>query len=301
MTGPKPALDDMTVVIPTLGRETLDECLQRLAAGVAWPAKLILVDQGENRHVAEWTAEHTARGLNVDHVRAPRRGRAAAVNRGLERVETRFVAVTDDDCFVAPDWLWRMTEHLRREPGGIVTGRVEPAGDERVVAVVTSRVPATYRRPRLKHDSLSGGNMGAAIVVLAKIGPLDEDPCLATAEDCEYSYRALRTGVPITYAPDVVVAHLGWRDTGQRAETYQAYARSRAGFYGKYLRRGDWFIALRVGVQLVRALKRWGLGAIARDPDRVLNGRANVMGLVPGLVAGWRSGRTRAGEGPLSA
>jgi GT2 family glycosyltransferase len=134
--------------------------------------------------------------------------------------------------------------------------------------------------------------MGAAITVLERIGPLDEDPCLATAEDCEYSYRALRGGVPIAYAPDVLVNHLGWRDAGEREATYRSYARSLAGFFGKYLRRGDWFIALRVAVHLLRASKRWAFGALARDADRALNGRAYVLGLVPGLVAGWRSGRS---------
>lgn len=287
----RPVLEDVSVVIPTLGRETLAECLERIAGGDAWPARLIRVDQGTNPLVGEWVAAQTGRGLRVEHHRAPRKGRAAAVNRGLERVQTPFVAITDDDCFVAPDWLGRLTDHLRRSPETIVTGRVEAVGGEEVVAIVTSRVPATYRRPRLRHDSLSGGNMGAALSILEKIGPLDEDPCLATAEDCEYSYRALRRGVPIAYLPDVLVSHLGWRDAGQREATYRSYARSRAGFYGKYLRRGDWFIALRVGVQLMRASRRWLSGIIRRDVDRTLHGRAYVLGLVPGLVAGWRSGR----------
>jgi GT2 family glycosyltransferase len=291
-TGTRPVLEDISVVIPSLGRETLIECLQRIADGDAWPACVILVDQGADPRVAEWVAERARQGLQLDHHRAPRCGRAAAVNRGLERVRTRFVAITDDDCFVAPDWLRRLTEYLRRSPDTIVTGRVEPAGEEEVVALVTSRVPATYRRPRLRHDSLSGGNMGAAMTVLRAIGPLDEDPCLATAEDCEYSYRTLRRGVPIAYAPDVVVSHLGWRDADQRRATYRSYSRSLAGFFGKYLRRGDWFIALRVGVHLLRATRRWLSGVATGDADRALHGRAHVLGLLPGLMAGWRSGRT---------
>lgn len=289
--GTPPVLEDISVVIPTLGRDTLRECLGRIVGGEAWPARVVLVDQGETDTVAAWVDEAARRGLGIDHHRAPRRGRAAAVNRGIERVRTRFVAITDDDCFIAPDWLPQMVEHLRRSPDAIVTGRVEAVGDEEVIAVVTSRLPAVHRRPRLRHDSLSGGNMGAAVEVLERVGPLDEDPCLATAEDCEYSYRALRRGVSIVYAPDVVVSHLGWRNAGQRAAAYRSYARSRAGFYGKYLRRGDPFIALRIAIQLGRAFRRWVSGALAGDADRALHGRAFVLELVPGLVAGWRSDR----------
>lgn len=290
MSGPE-ILEDISVVIPTLGRDTLAECLQRIAAGDAWPASVIVIDQGSEPRVRQWVSERVSEGLAVQHVDAPRRGRAAAVNRGLERVTSRFVAITDDDCFVEPDWLRRMATRLRDRPQEIVTGRVEPAGEKPVVAIVTSLAEATQRKPRLRFDLLSGGNMGAAMDVLARIGPLDEDPCLATAEDCEYSYRALRREIPITYAPDVLVHHLGWRDVGQREETYRTYARSHAGFFGKYLRHGDWFIALRVAVHFLRSLKRWGLGIVTGNTDRALNGRAYVLGLVPGLMAGWRSGR----------
>lgn len=285
-------VEDITVVIPTLGRATLAECLRRIARGEARPARVILVDQGSNPDVEAWVAKRLSEGLAVEHVRAARRGRAAAVNRGVERVNTRFVAITDDDCFVEPEWLPRMARRLRAHPDEIVTGRVEPAGGEHVVAVVTSLAEATQRSPSLRFDLLAGGNMGASMDVLACVGPLDEDPCLATAEDCEYSYRALRRGVPITYAPEVVVHHLGWRDAEERASTYRAYGRSLAGFFGKYLRRGDGFIALRTAVHLLRSLKRWVIGTITCDSDRSRNGRAYVLGLLPGLLAGWRSPRT---------
>jgi GT2 family glycosyltransferase len=157
------------------------------------------------------------------------------------------------------------------------------------VAVVTSDRPDTQSRPRLQFDRLSGGNMGGALEVLRRIGPLDEDPCLATAEDGEYAYRALRAGVSITYDPAIVVEHVGWRDEPERERQYRSYARSRAGFHGKYLRRGDVFIGLRVVVHLLRSLRRWTRGVITRDPDQTARGRAYVTELLPGLIAGWRS------------
>jgi GT2 family glycosyltransferase len=202
------------------------------------------------------------------------------------------VAVTDDDCFVEPDWLHNLVLHLRAHPEAIVTGRVDQAGDEEVLALRTSRTPKIYRRPLLKHDSVCGGNMGVALTIIERIGMFDEDPSLRTAEDGEWSYRALSSGVPVIYAPDAAVCHYGWRDERQRAAQYQSYGRSQGGFYGKYLRRGDWFIALRVMIHLLRALRRWLRGVITGNRDLALNGRAYVTGLVPGIVAGWRRGPT---------
>jgi glycosyltransferase involved in cell wall biosynthesis len=97
-------LDDITVVIPTVGRALLETCLQSLVAASAWPARVIAVDQSSSPVVAVWLGNLRSLGLQAEHVPSCQRGRAAAVNRGLERVRTRFVALTDDDCTVAPDW-----------------------------------------------------------------------------------------------------------------------------------------------------------------------------------------------------
>jgi len=288
----RPMLDDLTIVIPTLGRPILEESLNRIAFGTAWPVKVIVVDQSSSSVVAEWLTRLQSFGLNAEHVPSCQRGRAAAVNRGIERVQSRFVAVTDDDCFVEPDWLESMVAHLRRNPEAIITGRVESEGDEPVLVVIDSLKPAVQRRPRLTYDSMCGGNMGAAMDIIKRTGLLDEDPCLRTAEDCEFSYRALCCGVSIIYAPDVILRHFGWRQEAERIAQYRDYARSHAGFFGKYLRRGDWFIALRMLIHLSRSLKRWALGVLKSNKDLALNGRAYVTELLPGILAGWRSGRS---------
>jgi hypothetical protein len=83
----------------------------------------------------------------------------------------------------------------------------------------------------------------------------------------------------------LLVRHCGWRDEGQRVHQYQAYARSHGGFYGKYLRQGDLFIALRVVIHLLRAFKRWVAGSLAGNRDKALNGRAYLTGLLPGIMA----------------
>jgi GT2 family glycosyltransferase len=286
----RPSLDDLTLVIPTLGRPILEESLQAITMGDAWPARIVLVDQGSSADVPDWVRRLQAAGLDVLHLRSTERGRARGVNRGIEQVRTRFFAVTDDDCLAEPDWLSAMAGRLRATPGAIITGRVEAEGESEVVALMTSRTPVTYTRPRLKHDSMSGGNMGAAREVVERVGLLDEDPALAAAEDCEYSYRAVRAGIPITYAPEVVVRHVGWRDPAQRAAQYEVYGRSLAGFLGKYLRRGDAFIGLRLVIHMLRALRRWLRGLLTGDQEARLNGWGYLKGLWPGLRAGWRSG-----------
>ena len=153
-------------MIPTLGRPILEECLYWIIAGSAWPEGLIVVDQGSDPQIADWVAALRSLGIHGEHVLSSQRGRAGGLNRGLERVETRLVAITDDDCFVDTDWLKSMTARLHDAPEAIVTGRVEAVGDEDIAVTVTSRIPAIYCRPRLKYDAMSGGNMGTSMAVL---------------------------------------------------------------------------------------------------------------------------------------
>jgi hypothetical protein len=289
---PRPVLDDITVVIPTLGRPILEECLWWIASGSAWPGGVIVVDQGMDSMVEGWVEALRAVGIGAVYVPSSQHGRSAGINRGLERVITRFVAITDDDCFVGSDWLRSMQARLLQQPDEIVTGRVDQAGDEEVAfSVVTARNFRRYERPQLKAHPFIGGNAGLGMDLVQRIGPFDEHPCLQCAEDNDYGYRALRLGIPIVYDPDIVLYHYHWRDAGQRAARYVDYARSQGGFYGTHMRWGNWIIWQQAARDLVRGPVRWMRGAIRRDQDMVARGRADTLGLLPGIVDGLKRKR----------
>ncbi len=285
----KPVLEDISIVIPTLGRKILEQSLYWILAGSTWPGCLIVVEQGSNPDVVDWLKRVQELGLMVKHIRSSQRGRSSGINRGLEQVDTRFVAITDDDCFVEENWLKTLADRLRQYPEAVITGRVEAAGEEMIV-VVTSTTPSIQSRPRLKFDSMSGGNMGTSLAVFKKVGLFQEDPVMSTAEDAEWAYRALRKGISLHYEPDVVVAHFGWRDERKRVEQYRPYALSHGGFYGKYLRRGDLFILARAAGHFLRAVRRWTRGRLRGDTELALLGRTYCLNLLPGMIAGLRSG-----------
>jgi cellulose synthase/poly-beta-1,6-N-acetylglucosamine synthase-like glycosyltransferase len=150
---PKEILPDISIVIPTLGRPILSECLYWIASADNWPAAVWIIDQGSKPEVANWVQTLQNNGMKARHISSDKRGRSAGINCGLEQVKTRFVAITDDDCFVNPDWLGRMTLALRESPEAIITGRVEAAGGgEADFCVVTSRsnlYPPTVKSPPL--------------------------------------------------------------------------------------------------------------------------------------------------------
>jgi GT2 family glycosyltransferase len=298
----KAVADRVTVVIPTLGRELLRGCVESIASGTAWPAELIVVDQGHGLNVRGWLNDLGARGLNVRHVPSDQTGIAAATNRGLELVRTPYVATTHDDCRVRPRWLKTLADRVPDIGDAILTGRVEPEGPGIVLTVVTSREPAVYQSPKVDRTVLFPANMAFPVRLLSRIGYLDEHPSLRLAgEDNEWAYRALGVGVSIVYDPDVVVAHLAWQDRKQLLPLYRRYARGQGSFYGKYVRRGDGFILRRAARDLVRAPWLLLRGVVTGNRDLIAMGMGEVAGLLPGILAGLRNdgcgepGRIRPG------
>jgi GT2 family glycosyltransferase len=280
-------LDNITVIIPTVGRPILERCLQSIAGGTVLPVRIIVIDQGDNPAVTDWLRSLNALGLKTLHLRSTERSPASARNRGIERVGTPFVAAIDDDCLVEKDWLEKMEIRLRQNPTAIITGRLEPAGDGIPPTIVTSRVLHIQRRPSVTNLSpLASANMGFSVGTARHIGPFDRD--LFTAEENDWAYRALRAGVPILYAPELVVYHLHWRDRSQLAATYRTYAWSQGVFYGKHLRRGDWSMLLRTAISLFRGVRSLIIGLFNSDYGRRVDGYARMTRLLPGLIAGLR-------------
>jgi GT2 family glycosyltransferase len=292
---PRRTADDVTVVIPTLGGAVLNGCLESLAQGSVWPARLIVVDQGGGAIAASSIARLRERSMDVEHILAPANGISSATNLGLRQVRTTFAAVTHDDCRVRTDWLHRVAIRLHDIGEAILTGRVEPEGDGIVLTINIATEPMTYRSPLLAGDVLFPPNMAFPIRLLDRIGWLDEHPSLATAgEDNEWAHRALRAGVSIVYDPTVIVGHLARHRPGDLPGLYLRYARGQGAFYGTWLRRGDPFIARRAARDLLRAPWLLLRGLVTRNSELMSMGRGEVLGLLPGIVAGLRNPGVRA-------
>jgi GT2 family glycosyltransferase len=289
---------DTTVVVPTMGGAVLHGCLTSILDGTIWPARLVVVQQG-NADVVQPIASLRARGLDVVHVLSPMTGISAATNHGLQHVRTRFAAVTHDDCRVASDWLERLAGRLPVLGDRILTGRVDPDGEGIVLTINTRDEPAVYTAPLLDGDVLFPPNMAFPIRLLDRIGWFDEHPSLAVAgEDNEWAHRALRRGVSIVYDPHVSVRHLARHRPEDLPALYRRYARGQGAFYGTWLRRGDLFVACRVARDLVRAPWLLLRGLATQNRELIAMGTGEITGLVPGILAGLRnSGR---GSGPAT-
>ncbi|OLE24330.1 MAG: hypothetical protein AUG44_19490 [Actinobacteria bacterium 13_1_20CM_3_71_11] len=156
----------ISIVIPTVGRASLDELLAALRPQVAAapvPVEVIIADD-----------------------RTERRGPAAARNRGWRQARYPWIAFLDDDVLPPADWLDRLVSDLRQPPdvGGVQGGIVVPAGDDDWAANTAGLERAVW----------ATADMAYRRAALAEAGGFDERFPRAYREDADLAYRVRRAG-----------------------------------------------------------------------------------------------------------
>jgi histidinol-phosphate phosphatase family protein len=190
MTG---ELRDCTVVVPTIGRPSLDVLLDALAASTGpRPAELILVD---DRPTGAPLAPQRPGLPPVRVVRTGGGGPAAARNLGWRTARTPWIAFLDDDVVPDTDWYADLAEDLAALPADVAgtQGRV--------------RVPLPYdRRPTDWERGTAGLSTSSWITAdlayrrsaLAAVGGFDERFPRAFREDSDLALRVMDTGSSLT-------------------------------------------------------------------------------------------------------
>jgi GT2 family glycosyltransferase len=293
---------DITVAVATAGRpEALRRCLDALVRGTVQPAEILVVDQSADDRTRSLLGDLGAQAAHVSHITQELLGLSASRNGAFAAARTNVVAVTDDDCVPADDWIELIGDVLAKpEHPDAVSGRVLPLGPEAAGYPVSSRQEteaATYvgRQPPWRVGT--GANMAVRREWWERVGGYDlrlgAGTRGAAGEDLDFVHRLLREGARIRYEPRVTVYHQ--RQTRERRrETRSAYGRGVGASCALWLRErdvsgitvlGQW-LSMRGG-RLVRAAR-------ARDRQGVEEELLVLRGTVAGLAYGATARRGRA-------
>lgn len=285
-----------SVVVPTLGRAgPLRSCLESLAACSPRADEILVVDQSRRHEVRNLVARFASARARL--VPCEGRGVSRGRNLGIREARNEIVLVTDDDCTVAENWVWRAYELVTGNSNAIVTGRVLPVGNSAAVpSIKDDNTPHDFTG-EIHAGALFPNNMALHRSAVLAAGGFDErfGPAEA-AEDNEFCYRWLKSGRILRYEPSVVVWHHDWRTPEQLNRLYVAYARGQGFFYAKHLRQRDARMLLFVARDLYWAAR--GLAShLATGRERWTDPRRGILGGLPrGLWDGWRAyGDERSG------
>src|SRR4051794_13819340 len=182
-------LGQVTLVVPSIGRPTLDVLLDALATTPGpRPAELLVVD---DRPSGEPLSVERAGLPPVRVVRTGGGGPARARNLGWRSARTEWIAFLDDDVVPDPDWYERLDEDL------VDLGPDVAGSQGRVrVPLPEGRRPTDWERGTagLATSSWITADLASRRAALARVGGFDERFSRAFREDSDLALRVLDTG-----------------------------------------------------------------------------------------------------------
>src|SRR3954451_4283563 len=186
MTG---VLRECTVVVPTIGRPSLDVLLDALATGTGpRSAELVLVD---DRPTGVPLSPDRPGLPPVRVVRTGGGGPAAARNLGWRTARTPWIAFLDDDVVPDTDWYERLAADLTTLPAEVAgsQGRVR-------VPLPEDRRPTDWERNTagLATSSWITADLAYRRAAIAAVGGFDERFPRAFREDSDLALRVMDTG-----------------------------------------------------------------------------------------------------------
>ena len=228
-----------SVVVPTRNRPAqLARCLASLAR-LDYPREsydVVVVDDGGETDL-RGVVQGMDQRVRATCVRVSHGGPAAARNAGVAESTGEFIAFTDDDCAVDPEWLRRLADRFSRTRGIVVGGRVVNAlASNRYSSASQGLQDFLYR---WYHEERGGelrffttNNLALSRSDFESLGGFDETFTFAS-EDRDLSDRAIAAGLALVYAPEAVVHHAHELGLGDFLRQHYQYGKGAVHFRSK--------------------------------------------------------------------
>jgi GT2 family glycosyltransferase len=221
------ATADASVIIPARNAaSTIEACLIALGQQTVTPREVIVVDDGSTDETADIARRMGADVLTQDHA-----GAGAARNKGVGAASSELVLFTDADCTPERDWVERLVEAM--EDGIVVAARGVCESEQREAIARFAQLEYDEKHRRLGRrryvELVSTDSAAYRREALRAFGGFDE--AFVASEDQDLSFRIVRSGHKIVFAPAAVVLHrhrptvLGY----VRRKFWIGYAKARIG------------------------------------------------------------------------
>jgi GT2 family glycosyltransferase len=241
------ASPDLSIVICTRNRAdqlrgTLDS-LMAMKTTRAWEA--VLIDNAS----ADGTAEEVRRASEVEprirYFREERIGLGAARDRGWREARSGLISLTDDDCYVAEDYVDSVIAAFEGRPDvGVLGGRILLFDPEDARVTIDERDYPVEIAPHsfVVAGAIKGANLSFRREALEAIGGFDAGLGAGTpfpCEDIDAVAAVLWAGFKGRYDPRPLVLHHHRRREADVPVLRAGYDRGRGAYYAKFLLRPE--------------------------------------------------------------
>ncbi|MBI4752003.1 MAG: glycosyltransferase family 2 protein [Acidobacteria bacterium] len=244
-------LPAVSVVVATRNRG--DQVRQTIASILAndYPRfDLWVVDQSESDDTCQ-AVQPFETDCRLHYVRSSTTGVSTGRNLGITLSQGELIAITDDDCEAAPDWISQLVNAFSEQSAaGIVFGNVLTAPHDTNAGFI----PGYYRSDCFLARSIYykhcvegiSACMGLRRSVWHQLNGFDPmlgaGAPLKSAGETDFAVRALLAKIPIYETPAPAVTHFGFRTWDQGRSLVQGYMFGIAAALAKNLKGGHWSV-----------------------------------------------------------
>lgn len=185
------------------GERVIEKCLRSLLATDSPDREVIVVDDGSADSTPEILKQF---GDRITRLPGHRRGVAAGRNQVMDYTDAEFLATTDDDCEVQPDWISRAAGAFADPEIGAVTGEKIYKITNLVSAVRSREYWIRYRNRGREAKSVECPVTIFRIAALKRVGGFSVWTKVG-GEDTDIGYKLLEGGHRIIFQPEMIVYH----------------------------------------------------------------------------------------------
>lgn len=238
---------EVSIVICTRNRANQLQAALDALAGIrtehVWEA--VILDNGSTDHTEAVIASYASKDPRFHPAREEQPGLGAARDTAWRKASGKIVSFTDDDCYVAEDYVDRIVEAFGERPqAGYLGGRIllhDPS--DAPVTIMTNTDPFDMpSRSFIAPGVLHGANLSFRREALEAIGGVSRDMGAGTpfpCEDVDAVASASWSGFDGGYDPRPTVSHHHGRKLADVAGLRAGYDAGRAAFYAKFIARPE--------------------------------------------------------------
>jgi len=199
-----------SVVVPTFNRcESLRKTVESIRRQSFSDFELIVVNDGSSDATDEYLSGFISQST-ITYIKQPNYGPARARNAGIHEAKGTYVAFTDDDCIVPPDWLKKLHNTLSAGGidfvGGAVRNSVKNIFAE-TGQTMTNHFVSSLSAKDPSTPFLTSNNVAYRLAALRSAGGFDERFTRAGGEERALHLKILDGGGKSAFLGDCTVDH----------------------------------------------------------------------------------------------
>lgn len=264
--------------------------LMAMKTGRAWEA--VVVDNASTDGTADVIRAAAEVEPRIRYIREQRVGLGAARDRGWREARSDIISLTDDDCYVAEDYVDAVLAAFQDRPDvGVLGGRIMLFDPEDARVTIDERTFPVEIAPRsfVAAGALKGANLSFRREALHAIGGFDPELGAGTRFPCEDLVAVaavLWAGFKGCFDPRPLVHHHHRRRSADVPRLKAGYDQGRGAYYAMFLLRPECRRAYVAGWlrQIRRNLDGAGLVQLFREL-RAAAAYLRARGKVAALIA----------------